>query len=92
MKTVLMRLYRSGRIPLTVVKRELRADAERREQIRSNFGSLSWWWRFFSCRVLPVFFIAFFGWSVGFVNGATYLAKETVSKFDCVERSRNGDF
>lgn len=60
-----------------------RERAARCEQLRRDLRTWAWWSDFLSWRVLPVFLLLFLGWSFGFVNGATYIAKEIDAQFVC---------
>lgn len=68
---------------LVLERRDRRA---RLEQFKRDLRTWDWWSFFLTARVLPLFLVLFLGWSVGFVNGATYIAKEIDAKFTCEAR------
>lgn len=52
-----------------------------------DLRSWSWWRGQLASKFLPFLFCAVTFWSIGFVNGLTYLSKEIDIRFLCVERT-----
>lgn len=65
---------------LVLERRDRRAKVE---QLMRDVRTWDWWSFVLAWRVAPVLAVLFVAWSVGFLNGVSYITQEIDQRFTC---------